>query len=343
MVSAMDMGSEVITSEDVAEIELLSRFCLPPEEKRLRSRALRPERPEYANYMGELPSREWLRALMILQKSIHATGQSVESVCARLSGLLDSEDEAMAYQAVAAVLYDQECSGISIPRIDKLTDNKSFTTLRKFMALPTMLSFAKHMLFVDYGLGELPLGGSLCFTSRFIRKCWPLIRDLSKSLAEFSYCCRNKHHPDRKDWIVLGDLIYEVRWPGADAADAAIMLYNYHTHHKDLTILELESGLTGYTGVMRELRAELPRRGPARLLRKLSIDVNYTIPGVVLDTQRMKILIRHANAIATEISLCLTMSIAPGHSWHQVQRQKPVQGEESPPSYSKNMCMPYPR
>lgn len=90
------------------------------------------------------------------------------------------------------------------------------------------------------------------------------------------------------------------------AAEFALMLYRYHTHQRrDLTRDEYRTGRTGYTGVLQEMVDEVPRRGSARLQRKLSVDLNEIIPAVVWNPELRRRLVARVKAVAAEHNLPL--------------------------------------
>ncbi|KAM7190372.1 hypothetical protein V8F33_009488 [Rhypophila sp. PSN 637] len=166
--------------------------------------------------------------------------------------------------AIALILYDQACSG-------QAPSTRSATTTFNNLPQPPRSSqeqlelsnafkhLLEHMFLIDYhdqlyefgshfppSLGVLGMANYLLLTS-----------------GELS---RHDYSPSRQ----TANLPPEI----------ALILYNYHTHRTERTLYPRVDGkekddpkLTGYTGILRELIADVPTKGPDRLLRKLSIDI----------------------------------------------------------------------
>lgn len=83
------------------------------------------------------------------------------------------------------------------------------------------------------------------------------------------------------------------------------MLYYYHTHRRELEPDEYQAGRRGYTGILQEMMEGIPRVGPYRLQRKLSVDINEIITGAVRDMQIKLDLIARIEAVAVKYSLPL--------------------------------------
>ncbi len=164
------------------------------------------------------------------------------------------------------------------------------------------------MLLIDYGLGEYSAGGQIPEIAAWVYRRFfkRRVDDLSRHLAEFALCCRLGHFPAKNEWAELGDIFLSLcSIPGSDVSDLATQLYYYHTHRRQLSPVEYKAGMIGYTGIMQELEDEVPLRGPARLIRKLSVDVNFFIPNYIASSSRRKTLVTIAESIAARYDLCI--------------------------------------
>ncbi|KAI0134343.1 hypothetical protein BJ170DRAFT_609477 [Xylariales sp. AK1849] len=306
----MDFGNPAIVQKDDAYLELLSEACLPRLKWRGLTRALRPERPECASYLGIPRSPAWTRALQHIQTGILLKGGSEDGFCRRLWKWLNT-DERTALRAVATIIYDQECSGVLIPEAVTLPVDIGLPTIESlklilYKADLGIQPLIEHMLLVDYGIGVYPLSGeSLCPTWLYRRFIFPGIDNLCKYLAEFVHCCRHGQLPDSGAWQTLGQVLESFYTRLGEISDIAIMLYYYHTHHRRLTPKDYEDGVTGYTGIMQELKDEVSTRGPDRLMRKLSVDVNYLIPNFIFDNGRKRTMVTIAESIAEKYNICI--------------------------------------
>lgn len=91
------------------------------------------------------------------------------------------------------------------------------------------------------------------------------------------------------------------------------MLYYYYTrrHTAGHQRIDYSTGTTGYTGVLQELIDEVPIRGPDRLIRKLSADVNELIPRVVKNITMRERMLHIAKAVAAEHGLTIVAPTTP--------------------------------
>ncbi len=300
------------SSEERAELELLSITCLSRcPEKRSVNRVLRPEWPECAAYLNLPPNPCWTKALCLIQEGVHRRGEHVDSFLKHLHGgssWLGNERRTL--RAVAAILYDQECSGIPVSETIKTPFDLECPISGWFTTCFSISSLIERMLLIDYGLEVYPVnkGGipeSTSWTDR--RAFWRGIDSFSRYLADFVHCCRLGHLPEKRKWSELGNILaglYFVPFH-TDVADLAIQLHYYHTHQRQLCPTECKTGVTGYTGILRELEDEVSLRGPARLMRKLSVDVNFFIPNYIRSSLRRKTLVDIAESIAARYGLCI--------------------------------------
>lgn len=160
------------------------------------------------------------------------------------------------------------------------------------------------MLLVDYGIGVRPLRQPYFMPSwMFLRLLWPAVNGFCEYLTIFAGYCKQGQFPGEEGWEYLRSRLVAFR--DDDPADLALMLYYYHTHRQPLDRTDYEKGMTGYTGILNELVAEVPTRGTERLLHKLSVDVNELIPRVVNEPRDRQRMISIAEDIAAQHGICL--------------------------------------
>ncbi|KAB5576280.1 hypothetical protein GE09DRAFT_1053684 [Coniochaeta sp. 2T2.1] len=221
-------------------------------------------------------------------------------------------------QAIAAILYDQECQGT--PPDDKEPSGKHehehgtlpdlpATDVTKW-AIPWLF---KRMLGTDYDVA-IPPPTDLCesvWQGIAARKELKKIDIFSAVLIDAVEDVRDRGSVDGEAWSYIS------RWlsrccRGFDVADAALMLCYRHTSPRRL-LLRGQAGVGGeprfslcrYTGVLREMVDEIPSQGPGRLLRRLSVDVNEMVPKVVYDCETREKLVAAAERVAEQHGLCL--------------------------------------
>jgi len=320
-----------INIEDSTDLQRLSQLCLPSWDNRIKTLALRPERPEYAILTVHPQDTKWVQVLEYLERDI----------CYRLHGLttlypkpsvgryLDTlgylhtlaPNLRSSLQAIAAILYDQECSGyvrdLEMPRIEKASEREPTTSFRQFYPSPKKLfRFGKrllgrlfeHMLLVDYGIDQADISGiGLAYIwaeehqefndfCRALVDCAQSCKQASSTLCQFDTLAKRLMDLNSSE---------SSRYYRFDFSDLAIMLYYYDTHRRPLEPTSYNKGMTGYFGVLQELISEVPLRGTHRLQRKLSVDVNELIPMVVNCPWQRKRMISIAEDIAAQYSLCL--------------------------------------
>jgi hypothetical protein len=138
------------------------------------------------------------------------------------------------------------------------------------------------MLSIDYGIGADPLPVPTFMPSWiFWRWLWPSVHGFSKYFTEFAGRLKQGQVPDWKGWDYLNKRLS--LYCEFDSADLALPLYYYYTYRRQIDRADYEKGITGYTGVLQQMIAEVPTRGTDRLVRKLSVDVNKLIPLVFRD------------------------------------------------------------
>jgi hypothetical protein len=140
----------------------------------------------------------------------------------------------------------------------------------------------------------------------FLRLLWPAVNGFCEYLTKFVGYCKQDQLSAEEGWDYLS-LRLQV-FQTYDPADLALMLYYYHTHRQPLHRADYEKGMTGYTGILNELVAEVPTRGTERLLRKLSVDVNELIPRVINEPGDRQRMILIAEDIAAQHGICLYAS-----------------------------------
>lgn len=303
MSRTVEMEQEINRESDT-KLDILSHACLPRSaKKRHTTCVLRPERPECTAYLKLPPSPSWTKVLCYIQEGIYPRGDCVEEFHKHLNDARTSYfgEEQRTLRAVAAILYDQECSGILAPETTKSPLDLQCPVSINFPIIFGIRSHFERMLLIGYGL-ERPKLASWVYR-RFFQ------HDLSRYLVEFAHCCRRSHFPQGEIWMELGNILSTLYYgEGMEVSDLAIQLYYYHTRRWQTSSTEYEGGVTEYTGIIQELKDEVTVKGPARLIRKLSVDVNVFIPSFVHSYRRRKALIGIAESIAARYNLCIVYS-----------------------------------
>lgn len=215
-------------------------------------------------------------------------------------------------QSVAAVLYELESGG----QLEPLTGGTEFDSfafdLGSLQAGFVIPSLFEHMLLVDYGLGIHPLGGSFwCPTWIMGRFVMRHVKELARHLCWMvDQCIDQGVMPDKEVLEFMGNRFWGFQYT-FNMTDVAIMLFYYHTHLDEISQQGFNRGLTGYTGVMNELIAEIPTRGSARLTRQLSVDFYELIPKCVRSTALKETLRAAVVELAIEHRIRITV---PGDS-----------------------------
>ena len=313
--------------EDSTDLQRLSQLCLPCWDKRIKALSLRPERPECAIFTSHPQDSKWVQVLKYLERDIcyrvqrFTTFYQTPSVALYLDtlGQLHTTTSRLqiSLQAIAAILYDQECSGyvkdLEMPRIEKAPEREPITSFRQFYPSPNKMfrlwyqllrPLFEHMLLVDYGIHQVDMSGVGPYIwaeehQEFNNFCQALVECAQSCKQASSTVCQFDTLAKR-----LMDLTSFLH-PRIEFSDLAIMLYYYNTHRRPLEPTSYNEGMTGYFGVLQELISEVPLRGANRLQRKLSVDVNELIPKVVRDPWQRERMISIAEDIAEQYNLCL--------------------------------------
>ncbi|GAB1320343.1 hypothetical protein MFIFM68171_10553 [Madurella fahalii] len=268
------------------------------------SRRVRPERFEHATLMKTAPNPHFLEAMRKMQDGIRWGGMR------DADELLDSNPvwpstQRRVFQAVVAILYDQECMGG-----DSLEEKQQVMPVADIeapeiprgsikAAAPFVLEL---MLHVDYGFPAYPLRAAQEFPGRaFLEKDWPYFNTFCSFLVATARRWKQGALPDSKAWKLIGK---EIKF-GLDVEDAAILLHQYDSHRAQVDHKEHHHGWTGYTGVLQQLVADVPTRGTERLLRKLSLDVHVLIPKYVKDRETRDAMISMARNLARQYGLMI--------------------------------------
>lgn len=332
-----------------------------------KTQTIRPERPErlpyplndnqtwenWATQALQTPAqRRWKCALQMIVRGLGGSvaGFNVDSLFAPLS-LAHAGGGTKAMRPLltctAAILYDiyshpdpeaarRQVSHPPPPPVDCTTAG-FWMSCTNYM-LPSLL---EHMLLVDYGIGEHPLRLPWYGRARSSRRKWrPALYRLSEMLSTHALACEQPIVPVPTTWESRNECIHfaKLRRCG-DLADVALMLHYFHTHRREITRAAWDAGLTGYTGVIAEMVAEIPAMGPDRLLRKLSVDVTEMIPRHVRDYGRRARMTDVAYSIAREHGILHLLKpdevAAPGVtrtvSWTTLPPYNPPKYPDPPP------------
>ncbi|KAJ9143294.1 hypothetical protein NKR23_g6667 [Pleurostoma richardsiae] len=285
--------------KDDLKIQRLNQLCLPDWDRRIRrakTRALRPERPEFAIVKQSPANPKWMRALRQIEKGIGPLNLYIKEMGGYAYLKLRMKP---VLRSVAVILYDRECSGrpmeeVSETRLEDIPEVGG----RKLRSLVKPL--LEHMLLVDYGVGVYPLKGR----KRVDRG----VLDFCNYVASFVEFYKNPPLPDLPRWEYLASrLLRFEHFDGLDVADISLALYHYGTHRRQLADWEYKRGLTGYTGVLQEMIDEIPTRGTERLMRKLSVDVNEYLSKqwCIEDTEARRKVAAKAKELASQYGLPL--------------------------------------
>ena len=301
-----------------------STNCLPRWYTRIVSPVMRPEYPEFAMLRGEGANPRWIRALQYLRQGLVKyggelrLGRSFEDLEAFYTPHVFARP---ILGSIAVIIYDQECRGdfVELPtdRIPKICPevNMHGVDLFSFGVLRPIL---EHMLLVDYGIGDDTSRASISLEKESLRTVWPIFQDFCAYLTGLASRFRQGRAPHDDELAKIMSMIHVCnRPPILDSVmytdlsivdcnnDIALMLHYFSTHRREIAKTEYLRGVTGYTGVLDEMLAEIPTRGPDRLLRKLSVDVNIMIPRFVRHSPHREQLIEAAETLAAKGNLRL--------------------------------------
>lgn len=285
------------------ELQGIQKLCLPKQDERFNMNTLRPERPEYATLMRTGPNQRWVRALSTIRGAVFKKFDLTPEHFSFTNGHLCLISTAM-------ILFDQECS--SAVALDPWT----LPPLGPHALLPRHAAICdhqlrplfEHMLLVDYGFGEHPCKGASGFFEDVTTL--PNFLCFGGLIAEFAYACANDTITIRnleKACLKISRSFFSLRSEQC-FTEIAIMAYWLYTRRRKISPSEYKVGLTGYTGVLQEMVAEIPEKGVDRLRRKLSVDVNELIPHFASDYLKEP-LIGAARELAAQHGLSLTTSL----------------------------------
>lgn len=313
------------------ELQQLGQLCLPGWDKRTKSYrrenlALRPERPEYTMLIPcEGPCRpqsRWTQALQHIQTALSQGKLTLDSFLQSTGGT-PKKSVKTALSSTAAVLYDQECQGDPGSRAPPPAGGLYEDGDNLVDFAPMLASLVEHMLLVDYGVGQSPLRRPHHISAGdFRRRYRPGLSRTCRELAEHAELCRDGELPNAAEWAGLDRRLRAYRRAGLDTADAALVMYYYHTHRREITASEYDRGLTGYTGVVEEMVEEMARRGPDRLVRKLSVDINILIPRYVTSSKKRQVLLIFAMGLAAKHGI--TTLVLPKKGLADLKLRKPL-------------------
>lgn len=295
--------------DDVADIRRLHEICMPRSKGQADLQLLHQGAHGYATATRHSLDSKWVQVLRQLHLTLRSRGEG-----SPLDNIFHPEREPRTFekgfikvlQAVAAILYDQELCG-SVDPVGEATRTEFNNAVPEdgvVLLTPVVPALFEHMLLVDYGIETRPLRPPPYTPSWLFRRLlWPSLNGYCEYLVEFATCCKRGQLPDAMGWEYLRSRLVAFR--PSDPADMALMLYYYHTHRQPLDRADYEKCLTGYTGVLDELVAEVPTQGTERLLRKLSLDLNELIPHYVGEPSHRQRMILTAKSIAAQHGLCI--------------------------------------
>jgi len=283
------------------------------------TRTIRPERPEDGQ-AKQIARIAWMIAAKRLHESCRSSAWYGRYY---VNNELATNDKSVPYllQCTALVLFDTTiASGFAGSSIEVgpplALESLEFSSKDRigWDVLAVMAAdFLENMLNVDYGLA--PDRMPTFWWDRNIMG-WPRhhkqFRRLCALFADFVavYGCSQSGRgslipPGSVLWKYLASRLGDVTYLSINHTDFGLMLYYYHKNHQELEPDEYKAGRTGYTGVLQEMIDELPRVGPHRLQRRLSVDFNEIIPGAVMNPQRRGYLLARVEAVAEKYGLPL--------------------------------------
>lgn len=303
-----------------ADIQRLKEIMCAPltAPRKPQQRTLRPVVSKEPN-VGALTDRRSLITLGMtarrMQAGIRRAGErSVDTLLeARRHGRVQHElpgKMELVLEALGAIVYDMEWTAdtgrpgplrvvMPVPRGTLYTPTPPHASADWY----TCRYVFELMLSIDYGLPAYPLRGL-----RSLPKSW-ILQDLAE-LELFSrvltgaalYWSKGEGVPSTKAWDYIARVVG--RWAGVTVGvpvwDIATMLYYYNTRSKPVSAEDHKQGRIGYTGILQEMISEIASRGPARLERKLSLDVHLLIPKLVRDREKRILMMTAARDLAAQ-------------------------------------------
>ncbi|EQB59222.1 hypothetical protein CGLO_00439 [Colletotrichum gloeosporioides Cg-14] len=321
------------------ELERLSQLCLPRWDSRefwrKRSKAIRPERVEYAALLRKSPSQAWKRAMQQLQsgfcrsrpleKAIPFSQPSINKPFLGAMSIILYDIQLQTGSQGNTLAYSQTPYQIN-SRLATLHDLICMVNQSNTYLSLTAHSVFEHMLLVDYGMEAPPVRVYRPFADKKAEndmwKCdWPMWHALCAAVSEIAQSCtrgRPVKNIIRKAVICLRFLASISPATGAVFGkshyeyDLALMLHHYHTRRTHLQPLEYWKGRTGYQGILQELIKDVPRVGTERLMRKLSVDFNENIDKFVSDYAKRRAMKAVAKRVAVRHGIELVAPKATG-------------------------------
>lgn len=310
-------------------LQTFSRICYSPWYTRIRTRTLRPERPEYSIIMsgqGENATKKRQTVVRLLYNSL-AGGTKYRS-------LLPLAQNRRIITGLTAILFDQECCSSAnfsrfltstvdpAPWSSLIASPLSFLSRSGQSGARMVASLIEHMLLIDYGFGEHPLrslGPEPSWMTNYMTRvvCHHFCRRLKKLADD----CRNGKDIwyCRLAWMDEFIQSYEDKSSAYDDfSDVSFMFYFFWTRRRNISKVDYNKGLTGYEGVLAEMIAEIPAIGTDRLTRKLSVDATKLIPRYVKDIEIRTAMVAVAKRLAMEHGVVLK---APGFAFEHLTRE----------------------
>ncbi|KAM7192325.1 hypothetical protein V8F20_008916 [Naviculisporaceae sp. PSN 640] len=225
---------------------------------------------------------------------------------------------AAAFQAISAILCEQECYvdgddprlqeqnqksgrqrwyGPPLPLLEHKTEPRIIEAVDILM---------RHMLRVDYDMHPAPVLYDDQETP-WMHAAWALMQEFCAFFMGFIAKAKDRILPSVEDRWKVGIVFLPFSARGHAVADIAIMLYQYVTYRLPRSFL---SGLgiecmPGYTGIIYEMVEEIPTRGLQRLQRRLSVDIYELIPEGFLDHEEQAVLMVGFEKLAKKYSIPL--------------------------------------
>lgn len=325
-------------------IQKFSGICYPHWYTRVRTRILRPERPEYSMVIGNEHDSATARRQTVYRLLLNSLVGKKE-----YRNYLAFAESKCALTAVTAILFDQECSTQgSVP--SEIITTSDPAPLQSLVSPPLsalsmsgqsgkrmLKSLIEHMLLIDYDIAELPLrplNPEPAWMTNYMTRV--VCHGVSKRLVQFANECRNgkdiRHR--RLAWMDELMRIYEddESTAGEDYSDVGLMLYFFWTRRREITRDQYLAGMTGYTGVLHEMICEIPVVGKDRVIRKLSVDVNKLIPRYVHNRDTRASMISKATWIARQLEIDLR---APQYAFESLSRPGATTAGSSAPRVSE--------
>ena len=207
------------------------------------------------------------------------------------------------FQALGAVIYAMEWTNddgdLEFQNAEALADATNTISPDFDLDYDTCRAILEVMLLVDYGFPGYPV--SRLGATPGLNALWSFQRFAGFLAAVAWRWKQGIALPNQEAWdLVTKVLAGSGPWGKYSPWATATLLYDYHSHCEPVRPEARSQGWMGYTGVLRELVAEVSTRGTDRLERKLSSDVHYRIPSLVRDEKRRDQMISIARDLASQ-------------------------------------------